>query len=133
MSDEKDAFEGWAKLELMGHRVMWGRLSEQEIAGKGFIRIDIPGGEHGRGVTQFYSPESVYAISPVTEELGRAMARKSQGRPVALYDLPEEWREPIREAMRRKQIEQKAEEPGLVPGDEEFEEPEDLGDDEMPI
>lgn len=34
---------GWAILELMGHRRLAGYVSEQEIAGAAFIRVDVPG------------------------------------------------------------------------------------------
>lgn len=61
-------FEGWAILELMGHRKLAGYLSEHEIAGKGFIRIDVP---TEPPATQLYSPAAVYAITPTTEEVAR--------------------------------------------------------------
>jgi len=136
MNEEKRQFEEWAKLELMGHRVLYGRISEHEIAGKGFIRIDIPGGNDAGGdLTQFYAPESVYGISPLTEELCRAVCEEARrGRPISEYDLPDDYRQAMRETRDRRQIE--APEPpcgGLVPGDEEFEEPEELDDDDIPI
>lgn len=42
-----DTFEGWAILELMGHRRLGGYIREQEIAGQAFLRIDVP--EHPAG------------------------------------------------------------------------------------
>lgn len=42
MAGNREGFEGWAILELMGHRRLGGYLTEQEIAGAAFIRIDIP-------------------------------------------------------------------------------------------
>lgn len=42
MTDEKPAFEGWAILELMGHRRLGGHVSEATVAGAGFLRIDVP-------------------------------------------------------------------------------------------
>jgi hypothetical protein len=33
---------GWCILELMGHRKMGGYVREQEVAGAGFLRIDVP-------------------------------------------------------------------------------------------
>lgn len=39
---DQDTFEGWAVLELMGHRKLGGLLSETQIGGASFIRIDVP-------------------------------------------------------------------------------------------
>jgi hypothetical protein len=42
MAEETPTFEGWAILELMGHRRLGGYLREQDVAGAAFIRIDVP-------------------------------------------------------------------------------------------
>jgi hypothetical protein len=90
-------FEGWAILELMGHRRLAGYVSEQEIAGSPFVRIDVPGSlhtdpsgeqeEHDRA-TQFYSPTAVYCITPCVEQLARDIAETARPRPVSEWDLP---------------------------------------------
>ncbi len=84
-----ETFEGWAILELMGHRRLAGKLSEQEIAGAGFIRIDIPGpvqdGDE-QWVTQFYAPSAVYAITPTVEDVARELAKQSEA-PVSRWEL----------------------------------------------
>lgn len=41
MSSESH-FEGWAILELMGHRRLAGYVSECEVAGTKLLRIDVP-------------------------------------------------------------------------------------------
>lgn len=38
-----DPFEGWAILELMGHRRLAGYVREVELAGAGLLRLDVPG------------------------------------------------------------------------------------------
>lgn len=92
MSDEKKAsYEGWSILELMGHRRLGGYVREQELAGHGFIRIDVPkkDGDAGELVaTQFYSPGSVYCLTPTTEAMARAVAASSQPTPVHRWELP---------------------------------------------
>jgi hypothetical protein len=89
VSEEKSVFEGWAILELMGHRRLGGFVQEQEIAGHGFLRIDVPG-ENGNGdASQFYSPGSVYCLTPTTEEMARATARHNQPQPVSRWELPQ--------------------------------------------
>jgi hypothetical protein len=88
MSDHEKGFEGWAILELTGHRRLGGRLSEATIAGGGFIRIDVPHPNEAGVFTasQFYSPAAVYAITPTTEEIACAIARGAP-EPVSRWDL----------------------------------------------
>lgn len=87
-TDKTPGFEGWAVLELMGHRKLAGKVTEAEIAGKGFIRLDVPG-EEGTLATQFYSPGSLYCLTPVTEAVARALAKRYQPEPVSRYELPQ--------------------------------------------
>jgi hypothetical protein len=85
-TERAPAFEGWAVLELMGHRKLAGKVTEAEIAGKGFLRLDVPGPADA-SITQYYSPAAVYALTPVTEEMARAVSRRYQPEPVSRYDL----------------------------------------------
>lgn len=80
-----EAFEGWAVLELMGHRRLAGHLSEQQIGGSSFLRIDVP---TDPPATQFYSPSAVYAITPCTEDTARLVATGSRVAPVERWQLP---------------------------------------------
>jgi hypothetical protein len=81
------AFEGWAVLELMGHRKLAGYVREQNVAGAGFIRIDVPG-DQGSIATQFYSPGSLYCMTPVTEDIARRFAAGCRPEPVTRWELP---------------------------------------------
>lgn len=89
MTDDMKLFEGWAILELMGHRRLAGYVSEVEIAGQGFLRLEIPevveDDETMPAVTQFYSPSSVYALTPTTEETARGV--RSRPAPVHAYEV----------------------------------------------
>ncbi len=85
---ERQGFEGWCILELMGHRRLAGRVSEATIGGGSFIRIDVPGDESRPGATQFYAPGSVYAITPTTEEIARRVAAGCRPAPVEEWELP---------------------------------------------
>lgn len=85
--DSNKAFEGWAILELMGHRKLAGTISEETIGGHSFIRIDVPG-EGCNVATQFYSPTAVYCLTPCTEQLARDFAAGCKPRPVTEYDIP---------------------------------------------
>ena len=83
------AYEGFALLELMGHRQRVGYVREVEMFGGKLLRIDIP--TEGGDVTEFYSAASIYALRPASEEICRDAA-KGYGdprpiKPVA-YRLP---------------------------------------------
>lgn len=94
---ENNVFEGWAILELMGHRRLAGWVKEEEHFGTGLIRIDVLHGEAmERDVTtQYYSPQALYALTPTTEEVVRAAARSNDVAPVSRWELRE--LEPARE------------------------------------
>lgn len=81
-----EPFEGWAIVELMGHRRLAGYVSEQEIAGSGMIRVDVPG---DAGATQLYSPSALYCLTPTTEDVARRVAATSAPEPVRPWELPE--------------------------------------------
>lgn len=88
MAEEPTSFDPcWAILELMGHRRMAGKVSEQTIAGQGYIRIDVPETAGQAGFTQFYGAGSLYCLTPTTEEIARAVAASSQVVPVSKYEL----------------------------------------------
>jgi len=84
---EKTTFEGWAILELMGHRRLAGYLSEVSLAGGSFVRIDVPT-DINKSVTQFYSAAAIYCITPTSEETARAVAKGAQPAPVQRWELP---------------------------------------------
>lgn len=90
MSDHVEL--GWCVIEQLGHRVLAGFVSEVEIAGAGFIRVDLWSEEGAPKTTQFISPSSVYAITPTTEE---AVRERMKPRPLHRYALPapdeDEW------------------------------------------
>lgn len=91
-----NTFAAYGIVEVMGHQTYAGRITEQTIAGSGFIRVDIPRTSSDEPFSKLFSPGSIYAITPTTEEIARAMAERYAQRPLTLYDLPQEWKEKIR-------------------------------------
>ena len=89
MADEQQQFKEWVILEVMGHKKVAGLLSETQLAGAQFLRIDIPGPD-GFQATQLYRPESVYCITPVSEEIARGLGDNLINRepPVRRWELP---------------------------------------------
>lgn len=80
-------FSHWALVELMGHQRIAGLATEVNIAGKGFIRVDVPN-EKGEFIfTRFYAPDAIYCVSPVDKQIAIGLAVKCASRPVNIYDL----------------------------------------------
>lgn len=87
-SETRPSFREWCVLELMGHRRLGGLVTEQELAGTAFVRIDVPADdEGGKPSTQIYSPAAVYCITPTTEEIARAVAKRNRPQPVQRWEL----------------------------------------------
>lgn len=87
MGNEK-VFEGWAVVELFGHNMIAGLVSEQSIGGSSFVRVDVPAVEGSEGFTKFYGGAAIYAITPTTEEVATAAAGNLAIRPVTLWVVP---------------------------------------------
>lgn len=88
--DENKAENGfgvWAILELMGHVKVAGYVTEEELFGTKIGRIDIPADEESDAITQYFGGASVYRLTPVSEDVARAFARRSRPRPVHVYEL----------------------------------------------
>lgn len=79
--EQLDPFDEWAIVELMGRRRLAGRIRETQQAGAGIYRLDIPAVDDHPAETHYYSPGSVYAIHPTTEDLARAAAAHFAFRP----------------------------------------------------
>ena len=81
-----EAFDSWALVELMGHQRIAGRVTEAEIGGCKFIRVDVPATDGRPAMTKYLGPSSVYAITPMSEETGRATASRIDPAPIQHYD-----------------------------------------------
>ena len=67
----KPAYEGWAIVELMGHRQTAGRIAEVDMAGSRLLRIDTPGTDGETVASQFYGGAAIYCITPCDEATAR--------------------------------------------------------------
>ena len=77
----------WAIVELMGHRKLAGLVSEEIHFGVPMCRIDVPANGEIAAFTQLYGGGSIYAMTPVSEQVARGMAARLQARPVQVWDL----------------------------------------------
>lgn len=82
-----DPYAGPAIVELMGHRRLAGIVSHAEMYGVAMLRIDVPGPE-GTTTTQFYGGGSIYALTPTTTDVVRAVAANNQPAVVHPWELP---------------------------------------------
>ena len=80
-------FEHWALVELMGHQRIAGLVSEVNLAGRGFIRVDVPNQTGEILFSRFYSPDAIYCVSPTDRQIAIGLAIKCASRPVSIYDL----------------------------------------------
>lgn len=83
---EQDEEIGYALLEVMGHRRLGGFVRIEQKAGVGFFRIDVPAANGHAAFTQWYHPNSLYCLTPVTEEVALAIA-KSSPQPATRWEL----------------------------------------------
>ncbi len=87
MSTEASTFNQWAVVELFGHQQIAGMVSEQTIAGQGFVRVDVPACEEQEAFTRLFGTGAIYSIIPTTEEIATAFARRNVARPINRWDL----------------------------------------------
>lgn len=96
-------FDSWCILEIMGHARYAGRVTEEQIGGASFIRIDVPYvGEGNRSFTKFFSPGSIFSITPCEEDTARAAAKAFRCEPYAVFDM-KNWTAPERQLAYREQ------------------------------
>jgi len=87
MSENK-SFEGHAILELFGHNVIAGYVSEESIGGASFVRVDVPPVDGCPGYTKFFGGAAIYAITPTDEETARIATERLRIRPVETWVVP---------------------------------------------
>ena len=84
---DTETFDQWAIVELMGHRKLAGRVSEQIIAGTPLLRIDVPDTPGVPGFTTYYGAAVIYSLTPTAEQICIAYATAHRERPIQAYEL----------------------------------------------
>jgi hypothetical protein len=90
MTETAEPFSEWAIVELMGRIRLAGHLTEQQIAGGHFLRLDIHKEEGPAVITQLIPPPPggpVYRITITTEAVARKIGGQSVPEPVARWEL----------------------------------------------
>jgi len=80
-----DKFEQYAVVELFGHQVIAGMVSEQVIGGQGFVRVDVPAVNGQAAFTKFYGAGAIYAISPCDEQTAMEAVIRIRPKPIQMF------------------------------------------------
>jgi hypothetical protein len=78
----------WAIVEIMGHKVVAGYVTKDEMFGQPMLRVDVPATDAYPAFTQQYGVQSIYCITYVSEQVARAVAQANRVNPVSVY-VPE--------------------------------------------
>ena len=77
----------WAIVELFGHTQIAGRISEQEIAGSMFLRVDVPDVGDTKGFTRFLGASAIYSITPIDKTVARKACDVLKKSPVTVWGV----------------------------------------------
>ena len=87
----------WAVVELFGHQQIAGFVSSQTIGGETFVRVDVPETPKQNPWSKLFGKGAIYAITPMAEDLVKQKASVLEVAPLTAWDLPEEWRDKIKQ------------------------------------
>jgi hypothetical protein len=121
---EKEQQGFWAILEIMGHKRYAGHVSEYVMGGASFVRVDVPAHDDCAAFSKMFGAQSIYCITPVSEDAARTAAGQLKEQPMTEWDIPDEWRSAMRQ--RRLPYDGKPERPSGTYYEDE-------GDDEFPL
>ena len=81
------SFETFAIVELFGHSIIAGKVSEQVIGGASFVRVDVPAVDSTEAYTKFYGSGAIYCITPTDENTAMRAAQGLRQKPVDVWKL----------------------------------------------
>lgn len=87
----------WAIVEVMGHTVYAGLVTEQTVASQSFIRVDVPAMGDQSAFTKLLGSGSIFSITPCEEVIARGMIEhRRTSPPIQALCLPLHMREQLR-------------------------------------
>lgn len=81
MADEESSTtisEGWALVELIGYQQFAGKVSDQSIEGKQYIRVEVPETKVHKAFDCKFGFESVHHITYITKEQAETIIRQRE-------------------------------------------------------
>ena len=85
----ENTFSNYCVVELFGHQKIAGLVTEQVIAGQGFVRVDVPETKRHPAFTRLFGSGAIYSITPVDENTARMAAESIFIEPVQVYISPD--------------------------------------------
>ena len=86
MSDS-EKFDVWAIVELFGHQVIAGRVTDQSVGGETFIRVDVPDIDGRPAYSRLFGKGAIYSITPTSDEIVRGYLHRNRTEPIQPYML----------------------------------------------
>lgn len=78
----------WAIIELFGHAVIAGLVSETLIGQDAMIRVDVPSVNGQPAYTKFYGTKAIYAITPTNQDSALHAAEHLAQAPINKWVIP---------------------------------------------
>lgn len=75
-------------------------MTEQQIGGANFVRADVPETVGSKPFTKLFGVSAIYSMTPIEEDVARALATQYDQRPVSVYELPADVRQAMNSARR---------------------------------
>jgi hypothetical protein len=85
---QETIFDQWAIVEVFGHSRYAGRVTEEKIGSVSFVRVDVPAVKDFAAFTKLLGGSSIFAITPVAEDVARKAAEQFRSRPVEVLHYP---------------------------------------------
>lgn len=84
---QQERFESFAIIELFGHQQIAGKVTEAQIGGCSFIRVDVPEMDGSEPYTKFFGNGAIYSMTPVTETVARAWLQRHRQEAINVWGL----------------------------------------------
>lgn len=85
--EDQIEIEQWAIVELMGRKVVAGKISKSELLGKPLLRVDVPAIGNIPEFTQMFGESAIYCVTFVSEQQARRTAEVTRNKPILVYDV----------------------------------------------
>jgi hypothetical protein len=96
---DKTEFSEWAVIELMGHNVVAGLVTDSPIGNGNLFQVNVPETDKFPAYTQFVGKGSIFRMTITDEATARDVAQKRDARPLVIQfsqeALKEKWAETI--------------------------------------
>lgn len=109
-------------VEIMGHVVLAGRISEVSMFGTALLRVDCPPTPNRpNGLTQLIGGSSIYRITPTTEQVAKEIAEHNDPSPTIIFNLEHR----LRRALPPGESEEEDSELEYIDEDEDYQDDDD--------